>query len=93
MFASTLLGDKQLLSDNVFDLGAFRLGRETSKEVSADNAPPPRERPVMAERKRCADARSSSFIRRKGMDGNSQTSPRASDHCDTRHSRQARLPE
>lgn len=41
MFASTLLGDKQLLSDNVFDLSAFGLGRETSKEVSSDNVPLP----------------------------------------------------
>lgn len=44
MFASTLLGDKQLLSGNVFDLGAFRLGRETSKEVNADNVTPPQEK-------------------------------------------------
>lgn len=44
MFASTLLGDKQLLSDNVFDLSAFRLGRETSKEVSTDNVTLPQDK-------------------------------------------------
>lgn len=37
MFASTLLGDKQLLSDPLFDLSAFSLGREMSKEASTDN--------------------------------------------------------